>query len=46
LPESAWQLSGLGWGLVLTPFIAAAIGYIVAMINKKENANLVKDILS
>ena len=46
LPESAWQLNSLGWGLILTPFIAAVIGYIVAMINKKENANLVKDIVS
>jgi hypothetical protein len=46
LPESAWQLNGLGWGMVLTPFIAALIGYVYAMVNKKENASLVKDILS
>jgi amino acid transporter len=46
LPESAWQLNSLGWGLVLTPFIAALIGYVYAMVNKKENASLVKDILS
>ena len=46
LPESAWQLNALGWGLVLTPFIAALIGYIYASVNKKENASLVKDILS
>jgi amino acid transporter len=46
LPESAWSLSPLGWFLVLSPFIAAAIGYIAAVINKKENASLVKDILS
>jgi amino acid transporter len=46
LPESAWQLNTLGWGLVLTPFIAALIGYIYASVNKKENASLVKDILS
>jgi hypothetical protein len=32
--------------LVLSPFIAAAIGYVAAMINTKENAELVKDILS
>jgi amino acid transporter len=46
LPESAWSLSSLGWFLVLSPFIAAAIGYIAAIVNKKENASLVKDILS
>jgi amino acid transporter len=46
LPESAWQLNTLGWVLVLTPFIAALIGYVYAVINKKENASLVKDILS
>lgn len=46
LPESAWQLSGFGWFLVLSPFIAAAIGYIWALINKSENNELVRDILS
>jgi len=46
LPESAWQLNTTGWVLVLMPFIAALIGYIYASINKKENASLVKDILS
>lgn len=46
LPESAWMLNGLGWTLVLSPFVAAIIGYVVAVVNKKENASLVKDILS
>jgi amino acid transporter len=46
LPESAWQLNTLGWVLVLSPFVAALIGYIYATVNKKENASLVKDILS
>lgn len=46
LPESAWALSPLGWFLVLSPFIAAVIGYIAAVVNTKENANLVKDIVS
>jgi amino acid transporter len=46
LPESAWQLNGLGWFLVLSPFIAAAIGYVWALINKTENKALVNDILS
>jgi len=44
--EGAWQFNGFGWFLILSPFIAAVIGYILAMINKKENADLVKDILS
>jgi amino acid permease len=46
LPESAWQLNTTGWVLVLMPFVAALIGYIYATLNKKENASLVKDILS
>lgn len=46
LPESAWMLNGLGWTLVLSPFVAAIIGYVIALVNKKENASLVKDILS
>ncbi|MEY4981150.1 MAG: hypothetical protein RL174_488 [Actinomycetota bacterium] len=46
LPESAWQLSTLGWVLVLSPFIAAAIGYVWALANKSEKNELVKDILS
>ena len=43
---NAWDLSTLGWFLVLSPFIAALVGYIFAVVNKKENASLVKDILS
>ena len=46
LPESAWQLNGLGWFLVLSPFIAAVIGFVWAAINKSENKKLVNDILS
>lgn len=46
LPESAWMLNPLGWFLILVPFIAAVIGYVAAIINKKENALLTKDVLS
>ncbi|MCA1942208.1 MAG: APC family permease [Yonghaparkia sp.] len=46
LPESAWQLNGLGWFLVLLPFIALVVGYVVALINTKENEQLVKDFAS
>ena len=43
---NAWDLSPLGWVLVLSPFIAAIIGFVVASVNKKENGSLVNDILS
>jgi amino acid transporter len=43
LPESGWALSGLGWFLVLSPFIAFAIGFVVSSTNKSKNAALIKD---
>ncbi len=46
LPESAWLLDPLGWFLVLLPFIALVVGYVVALVNKKENEQLVKDFAS
>jgi amino acid transporter len=46
LPESAWQLNTLGWVLVLSPFIAAVIGYVVAMTGKKSENSLADDVLS
>lgn len=46
LPESAWLLNGLGWFLVLLPFLALVVGYVVALVNKKENEQLVKDFAS
>lgn len=46
LPESAWALSPFGWFLVLVPFIAGIIGFIVAAIQGKEKAALTEDILS
>ncbi|MBA4246903.1 MAG: amino acid permease [Microbacterium sp.] len=46
LPESAWLLNPLGWFLVLLPFIFLVIGYVAALINKKENEQLVKDFAS
>jgi amino acid transporter len=46
LPESAWQLSTLGWVLVLLPFIAVIAGYVLSVFQKSENNELVKDILS
>ncbi len=46
LPESSFALSPLGWFLALLPFITLIVGFIVAKINTKENANLVKDLVS
>jgi amino acid transporter len=45
LGESAWQLSPLGWAFVLSPFVAAAIGFAVASAAKNKN-ELGADILS
>lgn len=45
-PDAAWKLSGLGWFLVLLPFAAAVIGYVVSSMQKNENDTLVDDILS
>ncbi len=43
---NAWDMSPLGWALVLSPFIALAIGYLVAALQKSSNSELVKDIVS
>jgi len=44
--DAGWKMSPLGWFLVLLPFIAAAIGYILSLVQKTENDSLVEDILS
>ena len=46
LPESAWALSGFGWALVLSPFVAAVIGYIVATVRNVHHTKMVDDVLS
>jgi amino acid transporter len=46
LPESSWQMSGLGWALVLTPFIAALIGFVVAQVRNISHNKMVDDVLS
>ena len=45
LPESAWMLSPMGWAFVLSPFIAAVIGFVVAAATKSKR-DLAADILS
>ena len=47
LPESAWALNGLGWFLVLLPFIALVVGFIIAAVRKSsETSEITEDILS
>ncbi|MEY2694551.1 MAG: hypothetical protein RL142_899 [Actinomycetota bacterium] len=46
LPESAWALSGFGWALVLSPFVAAVIGYVVATVRNIHHTKMVDDVLS
>ncbi len=47
LPESAWMLNGLGWFLVLLPFIAWVVGYVVDAVRKNsETKAALADILS
>jgi hypothetical protein len=47
-PEASgetWNLTPLGWVLVLSPFIAMVIGYVVASLNK-GNSESMKDMVS
>lgn len=46
LPESAWSLSPFGWALVLSPFAAALIGYVVAQARNIHHGKMVDDVLS
>jgi len=46
LPDSGWKLSSLGWFLVLLPFLAAILGYVLSTFQKSENDTLVNDIPS
>lgn len=43
LPESAWQHSGLGWFLILIPFIAMVIGFLVANASKNKHESISQD---
>jgi amino acid transporter len=47
-PEASgesWNLTPLGWTLVLSPFVAMVIGYVVASVNK-GNSEAMKDMVS
>jgi hypothetical protein len=43
--DSAWKLSVMGWVFVLSPFIAAAIGFLVSSVSKNKD-ELGADVLS
>lgn len=46
LAESAWQLNTFGWVLVLSPFLAAAIGYVWARFRMSADNEIARDMLS
>jgi hypothetical protein len=41
----SWNLTPLGWTLVLSPFVAMVIGFVVASVNK-GNSTAMKDMVS
>ncbi len=43
---NAWDMSALGWTLVLSPFVALVVGYVVAAVQGNKNQELIKDIVS
>lgn len=43
---TAWGLSGLGWALVLMPYIVLALGYVYALARQRPQVGLVGDILT
>lgn len=43
---TAWAMTGLGWTLVLLPFIALALGFLWGLINKHDEGKLSEDVLS
>jgi amino acid transporter len=45
-PDAAWKMNTLGWVLSLSPFIAAVIGYVWAMVGKKSKNSIADDVLS
>tara|TARA_B110000259_G_C13975969_1_gene386741 strand:- start:36 stop:1439 length:1404 start_codon:yes stop_codon:yes gene_type:complete len=46
LAESAWQLNTFGWVLVLSPFIAAALGYVWAKFRMSADSEIARDMMS
>ena len=43
---TAFGLNTFGWFLVLSPFIVLAIGYIVSLVRKSVNEELLHDVIS
>jgi amino acid transporter len=43
---TAFGLNTFGWFLVLSPFIVLAIGYVVSLVRKSVNEELLQDVIS
>ena len=43
---TAWGLSGLGWSLLGLPFVALIVGFLFAKVRHKDNADLIRDVIS
>ena len=43
---TAWGLSGLGWFMLVLPFAALVIGYLFAQVRHKDNADLIRDVIT
>ena len=43
---TAFGLNAFGWFLVLSPFIAFVIGYVVSLVRKNLNEELLQDVIS
>jgi hypothetical protein len=42
----AWGLNAMGWALILLPFVAFAVGWIVGLLRRREeNEDAVQDLV-
>ena len=43
---TAWGLSGLGWFMVALPFVAVVLGNVFARFRHRDNADLIRDVIT
>lgn len=43
---TAWGLSGLGWFMVVLPFVSLVAGYGFALVRHKDNVELIRDVIT
>jgi amino acid transporter len=43
---TAWGLSGLGWFMLALPFAALVLGFLFAQVRHKDNADLIRDVIT